>query len=87
MWQYMWLVEFNHLINEFLNCLFMINDISICKFYENLIDAIDLGNFFRNFFMRKEKKQFFFTAFYISNRSGVKIYLQWFINNCFKGTH
>ena len=41
----------------------MINDISICKFYENLIDAIDLGNFFINFLMGKEKNNFFLQLF------------------------
>ena len=31
-WQWMWLVGFNHLINEYLNFLFIIDDISIYKF-------------------------------------------------------
>ena len=31
-WQWMWLVGINHLINEYLNCLFIIDDISIYKF-------------------------------------------------------
>ena len=38
----------------------MINDISICKFYENLIDAIDLGNFFINFLWENKKTINFF---------------------------
>ena len=29
--QWMWLVGFNNLITEYLNCLFMIDDISACK--------------------------------------------------------
>ena len=31
--QWMWLVGFNNLVTEYLNCLFMIGDILVCKVY------------------------------------------------------
>ena len=27
----MWLMSFNHLLNEYLNCLFVIGDMLVCK--------------------------------------------------------
>ena len=45
-----------------------------------------LGNIYGNFLWEKKQLIFFLTAFYISHKSCVKIFLKWFINNYFKDT-
>ena len=48
----MWLVGFNYLINEYLNCLFIICDTSVCMFnIVKLVISIAL------FFLKKQKKK------------------------------
>ena len=48
--------------------------------------GIGLGNIFRNFLWKNKKATVFFTAFYISYKNVIKLFLKWFISKCPKNT-
>ena len=65
----------------------------VCWLYvdrEKLMDAFkanSLGNILKTFYAKKKKvNKFFFTVFYISHECGIKTFLKWSINKCFKDT-
>ena len=54
----------------------------------NVIMALVNNSFKENFYgKRKEKTINVLTAFFISYKSGIKIFLKWIVNQCPKDTH
>ena len=51
----------------------------------NALKAL-VNNPFKKKFMGKEKKINILTAFFISHKNCVKIFLKWIVNQCPKGT-
>ena len=54
----------------------------------NIFKAFVNNSFKENFYgKRKEKTINVLTAFFISYKSGIKIFLKWIVNQCPKDTH
>ena len=51
------------------------------------MNAIGLGNIFRNFLWEKKKVTDFLRAFHITHKSCIKTFLKWYTNKCPKETH